>query len=256
MAGVCWGLTEVRARRMKGIRAVEAVIVGAGRCRDLQHTLCLGLGDRGKDRPVPGDPKGESDDSVCVVCFNGESMDDNPIVFCEGCNAAVHQACYGVDRIPEDDWYCEACREKAHVRSPRRDPTDAQQPTCVICLQSVGAFHRLRGSLDWAHVLCTLWLPGTSFDSIISLRGIGLPPPPVDDPACCLCNGDGGYVCTCGGCKVVYHPMCAWKAGWLVDAKRVLQPPRERPPTRFFSPVVVSAYCPTCAVWCLLPVTA
>ena len=41
------------------------------------------------------------EDVVCCVCLNGDSEDANQIVFCDGCNMAVHQSCYGVETIPE-----------------------------------------------------------------------------------------------------------------------------------------------------------
>ena len=43
---------------------------------------------------------GAAEDAVCMVCFNGVSDDDNCILFCDGCNATVHQACYGVAEVP------------------------------------------------------------------------------------------------------------------------------------------------------------
>lgn len=46
--------------------------------------------------------RGGEDDALCAVCAGGESskMEANEIVFCERCDVAVHQKCYGVDSIP------------------------------------------------------------------------------------------------------------------------------------------------------------
>ena len=37
----------------------------------------------------------------CHVCWDGESHDDNQILFCETCEVAVHQVCYGIATVPE-----------------------------------------------------------------------------------------------------------------------------------------------------------
>ena len=46
----------------------------------------------------------EDMDAHCEVCGDGDVAHNNQIVFCEYCNVAVHQLCYGVDKIPEGDW--------------------------------------------------------------------------------------------------------------------------------------------------------
>lgn len=42
------------------------------------------------DEPPPDE---NEDDATCQVCFDGESLDANPIVFCDHCNIAVHKVC-------------------------------------------------------------------------------------------------------------------------------------------------------------------
>ena len=61
--------------------------------------------------PAGGDDGDDSDagDIVCAVCFDGESTDTNPVVFCDGCNIAVHKACYGIAAVPEGDYFCDRC---------------------------------------------------------------------------------------------------------------------------------------------------
>ena len=54
--------------------------------------------------------KENEEDAVCMCCFDGSSFDGNRIMFCDGCNAAVHQACYGVIEIPDGDFFCDRCR--------------------------------------------------------------------------------------------------------------------------------------------------
>jgi hypothetical protein len=46
------------------------------------------------------------EDEGCVVCRSGDYEDDNLIVYCSKCGLAVHQNCYGLDVIPENDFIC------------------------------------------------------------------------------------------------------------------------------------------------------
>lgn len=47
----------------------------------------------------------EEDEDICACCLDGSVYDDNEILFCDKCNVAVHQLCYGVKSIPEGAWY-------------------------------------------------------------------------------------------------------------------------------------------------------
>ncbi|CRK35994.1 hypothetical protein BN1723_015046, partial [Verticillium longisporum] len=41
----------------------------------------------------------------------------NEIIFCDGCDKAVHQKCYGIHDIPEGDWFCKECVDKKQAKA-------------------------------------------------------------------------------------------------------------------------------------------
>lgn len=53
----------------------------------------------------------QQNESICQVCTSGDYSDTNQIVFCSKCNVSVHQLCYGLAEVPEEDWVCQVCLE-------------------------------------------------------------------------------------------------------------------------------------------------
>lgn len=59
----------------------------------------------------------EEDDEVCAICSKPNSRPPNEILFCDGCDMAVHQKCYGVPKIPEGDWFCKECVQRKDAKA-------------------------------------------------------------------------------------------------------------------------------------------
>ncbi|KAG1077329.1 hypothetical protein G6F42_024915 [Rhizopus arrhizus] len=87
------------------------------------------------------------EDSACVVCDDTEVENSNAIVFCDGCNVAVHQDCYGIPYIPEGQWLCRKC-----MISPEFPVS------CIFCPNEGGAFKQTNTN-QWGHLLCAIWIP-------------------------------------------------------------------------------------------------
>lgn len=93
---------------------------------------------------------------VCVVCLDGVSEDANQIVYCDGCNMAVHQECYGIRSLPKRAWLCERCTIQ------KRDPS--ANVDCALChnKSNIAAIKQTTTG-EMVHVICALWIPETKF---------------------------------------------------------------------------------------------
>jgi hypothetical protein len=77
----------------------------------------------------------DDDDLPCCVCNEGDSDASNLIVFCDGCDIAVHQECQGIKVVPSGTWLCDRCafddtlknKKKSSHSSPTRTSKKAKR---------------------------------------------------------------------------------------------------------------------------------
>ncbi|PKI83844.1 Nto1p [Malassezia vespertilionis] len=153
------------------------------------------------------------EESLCAICDDNECENMNAIVFCDGCNLAVHQDCYGIPYIPEGQWLCRKC-----TVSPDRPVS------CTLCPNEGGAFKQTtRGA--WAHLLCALWIPETGVANPVYMEpidGVEDIPKARWRLRCYLCNSKSGACIQCEhrSCFTAFHVVCARRAGLLTQARR------------------------------------
>uniref|UniRef100_K3WLS9 PHD-type domain-containing protein n=1 Tax=Globisporangium ultimum (strain ATCC 200006 / CBS 805.95 / DAOM BR144) TaxID=431595 RepID=K3WLS9_GLOUD len=183
------------------------------------------------------------DDGTCVVCFDGQSPETNPIVFCDRCDLAVHQGCYGIVKLPNNEFYCDRCS----IEDDGEDP--GSSVFCQLCSLRDGAFKRTVDG-KWVHVVCALWCPKVWIGNLQNLSDISLVAganqgrfldpttevatriglskgdtqkaedgyvvPALDQGSLCMhCKVACGRTIRCihSGCKSSFHPLCGWFEG-------------------------------------------
>jgi hypothetical protein len=189
----------------------------------------------------------EEPDVVCCVCADGDCEDDNEILFCDRCDIAVHQECYGITGgIPEGEWYCAPCSlliSQGHVKISPSTP----QYACAVCWQKGGAMRRLQiekknfkatlsilranadpnakppAQLTFAHLACALFLNELFLvepDSPqMAISGLHLVNPARFRLKCHLCKRPGGACVQCceKKCAVASHMQCALESGLQIE---------------------------------------
>ncbi|KAL1311711.1 hypothetical protein AAFC00_001812 [Neodothiora populina] len=163
---------------------------------------------------VNGEPSGPGDepDTKCVICDDGDCENANAIIFCDGCDLAVHQDCYGVPFIPEGQWFCRKCKEIGRGT-----------PTCIFCPNVDGAFKQTN-TLRWSHLLCAIWIPEVTIANTTFME-------PITDVEkvpksrwslnCYICNQRMGACIQCGNkaCYQAFHVTCARRARLFLKMK-------------------------------------
>ncbi|CAL8265848.1 unnamed protein product [Merluccius merluccius] len=145
------------------------------------------------------------EDVVCDVCHSPEGEDGNEMVFCDKCNICVHQACYGILKVPQGNWLCRTCALGV-------------QPKCLLCPKRGGALKPTRSGTKWVHVSCALWIPEVSIgcpEKMEPITKVSHIPSSRWALSCSLCREHTGTCIQCSmpSCIVAFHVTCAFDHG-------------------------------------------
>ncbi|KAF1761078.1 hypothetical protein GCK72_009332 [Caenorhabditis remanei] len=162
----------------------------------------------------------------CCVCADENGWTDNPLIYCDGenCEVAVHQGCYGIQEVPEGEWFCAKCTKAA---SMMRGSINEETFCCQLCPFDYGALKRTDRKDGWAHVICALYIPEVRFGNVHSMEPVILSDVPIEkfQKICYICNEErpndakkGACMsCNKSTCKRSFHVTCAQRKGLLCE---------------------------------------
>ncbi|XP_028994941.1 protein Jade-1 [Betta splendens] len=144
------------------------------------------------------------EDVVCDVCQSPDGEDNNEMVFCDKCNICVHQACYGIQKVPKGSWLCRICALGI-------------LPKCQLCPKKGGAMKPTRSGTKWVHVSCALWIPEVSIgnpEKMEPITNVSHIPSNRWALICCLCKEKTGACiqCSAKNCRTAFHVTCGLTA--------------------------------------------
>uniref|UniRef100_A0A3P8S0Y8 Protein Jade-1 n=1 Tax=Amphiprion percula TaxID=161767 RepID=A0A3P8S0Y8_AMPPE len=144
------------------------------------------------------------EDVVCDVCQSPDGEDNNEMVFCDKCNICVHQACYGIQKVPKGSWLCRICALGI-------------LPKCQLCPKKGGAMKPTRSGTKWVHVSCALWIPEVSIgnpEKMEPITNVSHIPSNRWALICCLCKEKTGACiqCSAKNCRTAFHVTCGLHA--------------------------------------------
>ncbi|XP_024982570.1 uncharacterized protein LOC112518972 isoform X5 [Cynara cardunculus var. scolymus] len=84
-------------------------------------------------------------DTFCHVCGSLNNDEMNCLLECNRCLVKVHQACYGISKVPRSYWYCRPCKE------------NVTNMVCVLCGYEGGVMTRAVQSSNIVKSLLKAW---------------------------------------------------------------------------------------------------
>ena len=145
------------------------------------------------------------EDIACDVCRSPECEDGNEILFCDVCDVAVHQACYGVQKVPIGSWVCKPCTQLL------------SDCPCLLCSTRGGAMKQTKskGIKGWVHMSCALWIPEVGIGNVERMEPITkieTITPGRWNLLCYLCKEKQGACIQCSvkSCVTAFHVTCGF----------------------------------------------
>ena len=141
----------------------------------------------------------------------------------------MHQECYGLPQVPEEDWYCDGCRtfgagEAGKVQCalcpivgyavrPTENINDGSiRWVCVKPYNSTKSHSPSNSILLWCHVLCAKGIPGVRMRRKDICQGIDISKIAEEcvNVTCEICSSNVGASMRCcvRGCKAYFHVEC------------------------------------------------
>jgi PHD-zinc-finger like domain/PHD-finger/Zinc finger, C3HC4 type (RING finger) len=169
-------------------------------------------------------------DDVCHVCFGGDSEPNDSILFCDGCDLAVHQLCYGVPKIPKGDWFCSVCTRNravvsgaAYVSGSGSGSITVPTPVCALCPNTTDRALKPTTDGRWIHVSCAFWHSEPCFQNPTLREPVSLHiemEPKRLSLLCRFCRKKGACLqCTDAKCCCSFHVPCAFRGGVRMELR-------------------------------------